>query len=522
MIAPEPGDREVHERRVARRELLVPETETLGDTGTPRLDHHVGAARERAGDVRVVVVLQVEDDAALPTRPERPCRLRAQHAAARRFDVHDVGAEIGEQLADVCPRQRVREVDCLQTVERAPPSSMGGSVRGPPLARRGAVDLGGTHCEGRWRGTGRDHRHRIAFACLAVLVACGVATFVGLRGTVHDLDRSLASFYDETRFADLVVVGGETDAFAAAVRESPGVSAVNTRTTTTLSVWIDGGRTKVQGTVIGVPSSGPPINTLSITAGQAFAPDSSSSVAVVEQHTADDLGVMPGDSVQALGIGSVEALQVTGVGVSPEYLQPAESQQQIVTAPGSFAVLYVPEALAQTLGGAAGIGQVLVRYEADADADALDQRLTRLADGHQAALVIPRSQQPSNAVIAEEQTGFEEASLVVPGLVLLLAVAVGAMAAARVEDAAHSSSPDRDRRRLGRRRRSCHRTRRRACRWHEARGRGRRFPRTSRPRNRGRARSGSRSPRSPRHSHWQSARSSAGTRTRPSVRGRRS
>ena len=114
---------------------------------------------------------------------------------------------------------------------------------------------------------------------------------------------------------------------------------------------------------------------------------------------------------------------------------PAQSQQQVVTAPGSFAVVYVPEAVAQELGGPAGIGQVLVRYESGADADALDEQLTRLARDHQAALVVPRSEQPSNAVIGEEQTGFDEASIVVPGLVLLLAVAVGAIAASQVSDA---------------------------------------------------------------------------------------
>jgi putative ABC transport system permease protein len=284
-------------------------------------------------------------------------------------------------------------------------------------------------------GRERKHRHRAAFVCLAVLIACGVGTFVGLRGTVHDLDDSLANFYDDSQFADLVVVGGETDAFAADAAHVSGVSETATRTTTTLSVWIGGGRTKVQGTVIGAPASAPPIDALSITAGHTFAGDTSANVAVVEQHTADDLGVAPGDSLQALGIGSVAELAVTGIGVSPEYLLPAQSQQQVVTTPGSFAVLYVPETVAQTLGGPAGIGQVLVRYDPDADRDALDQRLTRLARRHQAALVVPRSQQPSNAVIGEEQTGFDEASVVVPGLVLLLAVAVGAMASARERDA---------------------------------------------------------------------------------------
>ena len=305
-----------------------------------------------------------------------------------------------------------------------------------------------------------------------MLVACGVATFVGLRGTVHDLDRSLTNFYDDTQFADVVVVGGETDAIAAAARDVEGVGAVATRTTTTLSIWVDGGKTKVQGTVIGVPSTGAPINALSITSGGAFARDTTESVAVVEQHTADDLGIAPGASLQALGIGSVGELTVTGVAVSPEYLLPAQSQQQVVTSPGSFAVVYVPEAVAQELGGAAGIGQVLVRYESGADADALDGSLTRLAREHQAALVVPRSEQPSNAVIGEEQTGFDEASIVVPGLVLLLAVAVGAIAASQVRDVRAAPTPDGGGDRFGRGRRHRHRAGRRAHRWREARRRG--------------------------------------------------
>lgn len=61
------------------------------------------------------------------------------------------------------------------------------------------------------QGSGHEPGHRVAFACLALLIACGVGTFVGLRGTVHDLDRSLGHFYDDTRFADLVVIGGALD-----------------------------------------------------------------------------------------------------------------------------------------------------------------------------------------------------------------------------------------------------------------------------------------------------------------------
>ncbi|HXY90941.1 MAG TPA: hypothetical protein VEP49_00540, partial [Acidimicrobiia bacterium] len=252
--------------------------------------------------------------------------------------------------------------------------------------------------------------------------------FVGLQGAVRSLDRSLDAFYARSRFADLVVVGGDAHAFARSARAAPGVDAVSVRTTTTLSVWIGGGRTKVQGTVIGVPP-GPAIDALTITSGHAFARGTTEPVAIVEQHTADGLGIAAGARVQALGIGSVEDLTVTGVAVSPEYLLPAQSQQQVVSAPGSFAVLYVPEAVARRLGGPAGTPQVLVRDAPGTDAGAVARRLTRLATRTRADLVERRAQQPSNAVLAEERTGFELAGLVLPGLALALASLVGALAA---------------------------------------------------------------------------------------------
>jgi putative ABC transport system permease protein len=277
-------------------------------------------------------------------------------------------------------------------------------------------------------------RHRLGFVFTAILVAAGVAVFVGLRATVRDLDASLDHFYDETHFADLTVVGGDTDAIVRSLTSVDGVAGANTRGTTTLSVFVRNGETKVQGTIIGVPASGPTINDVSITAGRHVARDTSRSVAVVEQHTADDLHIAPGAKVQALGIGTPAELDVVGVGLSPEYLLPAQSQQQVITTPGSFAVLFVPQSVVESLGGEATVPQVLVRYEAGVDRKALDARLTRLATNNGAQLVQSRVTQPSNGVIQEELTGFREASIVVPAIALVVAALVGALACARVTD----------------------------------------------------------------------------------------
>jgi putative ABC transport system permease protein len=269
---------------------------------------------------------------------------------------------------------------------------------------------------------------------LALLVACVVAVFVGLVGTARDLDRSLDAFYARTRFADLLVIEGDARAIADEARATPGVAAVNQRSTTTLSIWARDGRVKVQGTVIGMPADGPVIDALDVTDGRHFRRSSTGPVAIVEAHTAEDLDLGPGDRLQALGIGSVQVLTVVGVATSPEYLLPAQSQQQVVTTPGSFAVVYVPEPVVADLGGPAAVPQVLVRYEPGARAGALDRVLRQTAVGHDAALVETRSGQPSNGIIDTERSGVEVATILVTSVAFVLAVLVGTLAAGRVHD----------------------------------------------------------------------------------------
>src|SRR5207249_5406281 len=101
VVAAETGDGRVHEARVVGRELVVAEPEPFRDTRAPRLHDDVGAHRERSRDALVVVILEVEDDAALAAAPERPRRLAAQRMAAGRLDLDHLRAEIGEELADV-------------------------------------------------------------------------------------------------------------------------------------------------------------------------------------------------------------------------------------------------------------------------------------------------------------------------------------------------------------------------------------------------------------------------------------
>ena len=100
--------------------VVVAEPQSFRDARTPRLDHDVHACRERASLAGCALVREVEHDAALPPSPERPRRLTAEAAPAGGLDQHHVGADVGEETADVGARQRTREVDHARAGERAP------------------------------------------------------------------------------------------------------------------------------------------------------------------------------------------------------------------------------------------------------------------------------------------------------------------------------------------------------------------------------------------------------------------
>ena len=78
VVAPEPGDRRVHESAVEPSDLVEAEPEALGDARPPGLHEHVDVGGEALRDGAVVGIVEIEHDAALAAAPERPGRLRAQ------------------------------------------------------------------------------------------------------------------------------------------------------------------------------------------------------------------------------------------------------------------------------------------------------------------------------------------------------------------------------------------------------------------------------------------------------------
>ena len=261
----------------------------------------------------------------------------------------------------------------------------------------------------------RDLRRRPAqSAAIAVIVMLGVLLFIASYDSFRNLTDSYNRTYDRLDFADLSAPGGDPDMLATAVRDATGVEHVSTRTVGDQPLNIDG--TKLIGRVVGLTDA---VNSVDIISGRA--PDSGAAAEVaMEKHAAEAFDLNPGDHVEVYDGSGWRTVVMTGVALSPEYLWPARSRQDILPDSRSFAVLFAPPGLAAELVGQPEPNQLLVRM-ASAATQADRDRVVSLLRSHGALDVQTREEQPSNAALHEDLNGFSELAVSFPALFLTAA-----------------------------------------------------------------------------------------------------
>ena len=110
-------DRAVHEARVERSQREVVDPELGGGAGGIALEHDVGTRREREEPVVVGRVAEVEHRAPLPPVPHLRAGERTRRVAARRLDLGDARAVVGEQHAGHRTGDAGREVEDLDALQ---------------------------------------------------------------------------------------------------------------------------------------------------------------------------------------------------------------------------------------------------------------------------------------------------------------------------------------------------------------------------------------------------------------------
>ena len=254
------------------------------------------------------------------------------------------------------------------------------------------------------------------FAAVTVIIFIGVALFA----LSYDAYRNLVASYDRvfvvTRFADFTVSGGDVESIVAAGRALSGVDVVAERRVADVPIRV--GDHKLLGRLVGLPpGEQPPINGVMVLEGDYLSFDQLDGV-LVEKHMAEHFGLQSGGGLAVQTGADWEPLEMRGKAASAEYLWPARSRQEVLVSTDDFGVLFVPDPLLDRVVATTVVRQALFRYEAGADRAKLDTALRAAALAGGAVDSYAQADQPSNAALNEDISGFGEMAIMFPILFL--------------------------------------------------------------------------------------------------------
>lgn len=155
----------------------------------------------------------------------------------------------------------------------------------------------------------------------ALVVACGIASFVSMRSTYDSLVASRDSYYSTYRFGDIFAsLKRAPQSVAAEIAKIPGVAAVQTRVVHTVTLDLPDLPEPAQGRLVSVSDEQEEeLNKLFLIRGRLLEKNVPDEV-VIGGAFADANRLNPGDSVDAVINGRLRKLRIVGVALSPEYI----------------------------------------------------------------------------------------------------------------------------------------------------------------------------------------------------------
>jgi putative ABC transport system permease protein len=238
---------------------------------------------------------------------------------------------------------------------------------------------------------------------IALVLAGGLACFVGLRGTCDSLDWARAAYYDRCRFADVFArVERAPEAVAGEIEAIAGVRDVQTRISEEVTLPMEGMPRPAYARLLSLPASGEPAtNALHVVEGRLPERGSDDEAALLESF-ARAHGLHPGHRVPAVIHGKLRRLRVVGVVLSPEFVY-AIRPGALISDPRRYAVLWMGRAVlgaAFQLDGA--FNDVSLRLQPGASEADVRDSVDRLLGPYGGDGAVGRDAQISNRIVTSE------------------------------------------------------------------------------------------------------------------------
>ena len=257
---------------------------------------------------------------------------------------------------------------------------------------------------------------------IALVVAAGVAVFVAMMSAYDSLMRSRSAFYEERRFGDVFARARRAPAHVTArIAEIPGVARVTGRVVTDVTVDLPGIDEPIVGRLLSmVPGREPELNALHVRRGRL--PEvGRDEECVVNESFAKARSLKLGDRIGALINGRRQELTITGVVLSPEYVDTVGAGQ-LLPDDARFGVIWMgEEPIAAALDMRGVVNDVTIGLAAGASEADVIEGVDRLLAPYGGAGAYGRDRHPSDYLLMEKLRGVKSSATVIPAIFLAVA-----------------------------------------------------------------------------------------------------
>jgi putative ABC transport system permease protein len=260
-------------------------------------------------------------------------------------------------------------------------------------------------------------------AAVALIVACGIASFVTMLSAYQSLELSQATYYERYRFAQVFAqLKRAPQSLSARIEAIPGVAQVRTRVVVDVTLDVPGLDEPASGRLISIPERRRPmLNDLFLRRGRYISSAHSDEVLVSEAF-AEANALKLGDRLGAVINGRWEQLRIVGVALSPEYVYEIQGAGTIFPDNKRFGVLWMGrKALATAFDMDGAFNDVALSLLPRADEAEAIARLDVLLERYGGLGAYERYQQVSNRFLSDEITSLKGTATIVPTIFLGIA-----------------------------------------------------------------------------------------------------
>ncbi len=271
-----------------------------------------------------------------------------------------------------------------------------------------------------WRDLLRQWGQLIA---IALVVSCGIASFVMSASAYDSLKLTQTAYYDRYRFAEVFAsLKRAPESLRDRIAEIPGVAQTQTRIVVDVIVSIPEKVQPATGRMISLPSvQNPMLNDIYIRRGRYIEAGKADEVLISEAFAeANHLDL--GDTLGAVINGRWQKLHIVGIAISPEYVYEIRGGGSLSPDNERFGILWIErEALANAFNMDGAFNNVTLTLSRDAKEEHVIDRLDRIIEPYGGLGAYPREDQLSNYIVSNEIKELENMATVIPTLFLAIA-----------------------------------------------------------------------------------------------------